>query len=222
MGEEEAQVECGVACVRAFKIEQNEAVVMHQDVLRAEVAQDERSFCFRQVHRCDERVDLRFQVGVGAGGRAIIGVDAKLVEEAGIGEGAFEGRMPRRLVVDLGQDDSQLRGDRGVCGAGHQLRFPRHGVVGCAGHREEVVRAVFEFDQGHGSCGQDGAKQLEGGLLGPDAFESRVPFHGDSEALAALFDDDGGASGEIDAQDDVGNAAGQLADADLVARGDSP
>ena len=46
----------GVAGVGAFEVEQNQPVLVHQDVLGAEVAEDERSLVFRDLHRGDERI----------------------------------------------------------------------------------------------------------------------------------------------------------------------
>ena len=90
MREKEPQVECRVARVGTFEVKQNEPLLMHQDVLGAEIAQHQRALAFRPDHRGDQCVDLRFQIGMGARDRSIVRVDAKLVEEAGVGENALE------------------------------------------------------------------------------------------------------------------------------------
>ncbi len=62
VAQEEAEVEGRVAGVGAFEVEQDEAAGVHQDVLGAEVAEDQRALVVRPIHRGDQRIDARGQV----------------------------------------------------------------------------------------------------------------------------------------------------------------
>ena len=63
MAEEEAQVEGRVARVGALEVEQDQPAGVDQDVLGAEVAEDQRPLGLGQVHRGDQVVDPRGEVG---------------------------------------------------------------------------------------------------------------------------------------------------------------
>ena len=86
MAQEEAEVERRVAGVGALEVEQDQPAGVDQDVLGAEVAQDERPLAPGHVHRGDQRVDPRGEVGMGPRDRAVVGVDPQLVEEGRVGE----------------------------------------------------------------------------------------------------------------------------------------
>ena len=139
MTQEEPQVEGRVARVRAFEVEQDQASGVHQDVLRAEVAQDERSLVGGPIHGGDQGIDARGQVRMGTRGGAVVGIDPQLVEQARVGQGFAQGRMFRGPGVDRAQDRTQPRGDVRVDPASHQVGLPGDRVVRGAGHREEVI-----------------------------------------------------------------------------------
>ena len=114
MGQEEAEVEGRVAGVGAFEVEQDEPAGMHQDVLGAEVAEDQRALVVRPIHRGDERLDPRRQVRMAAGGGPVIGVDPQLLEEARVGQRPAQGGVRRAVGVDRAQDRTQPAGDLGI------------------------------------------------------------------------------------------------------------
>ena len=87
MAEEEAEVEGRVAAWAHSKSSRINPPAMDQDVLGAEVAQDERALVSADVHRGDQVLDPRSEVGMGPGGRAVVGIDPQLVEERCVGQG---------------------------------------------------------------------------------------------------------------------------------------
>ena len=65
MGQEEPQVERRVAGMRRIRSRaESGPCLMHEDVLGAEVAQDERSLVVGPVHGGDQGVDARREVGM--------------------------------------------------------------------------------------------------------------------------------------------------------------
>ena len=91
MAEEEAEVERRVAGVGALEIQEDQAAGVDQDVLGAEVAQDECALGSGNVHRGDQGVDPRGDAGMGAGDRAVVGIDPQLIEQGGVGQGLVRG-----------------------------------------------------------------------------------------------------------------------------------
>ena len=102
----------------------------------------------------------------------------------------------------------------GIGLASHEQRLPGDRIIRSTRHGEQVVGTVFEQHLRNHAGGQDGGKHIERGALGPDAVEPRVPLHRDAQTLATLLDHDGRPPGNLDAQDNVGNPAGQLLDHD--------
>ena len=96
-----------------------------------------------------------------------------------------------------------------------KLSLPRDRVVGGTGHGEEVFGAILEQDRRDCAFGQNRAKQVECGALGPDPVERGAPVHRHAQALAALLDHGRSFSPHVDPQDDVRDAAAQFADIDL-------
>ena len=216
MGQEEAQVEGRIAGVGAFEIEEDQAVGVHQDILRAEVAQDERPLIDGEPsHGRDEVLDARSQVRMATGDRPIIRIDAQFVEQARVRQGPPQGGMSGGIGVDRAQDRPQPGGDSRIDPSGHQVSLPGDRVVGGAGHREEIIRSILEQDMGDGPLGQDRAEDSESGGLGPDPIEAGMPFHRDAKPLAALFDHERRLTRDLDPQHDVRDPARQLPDVDL-------
>ncbi len=153
--------------------------------------------------------------GMAAGDGPVIGIDPQLLEEARVGQRAAQGGVRPGRFVDGPQDRTQPAGDLGIGRAFHQQRLPGDRVVGRAGHREEVVRPVLEQDPGDRPRGQDLLQDPQRGRLGPDPVERGEPLHRHAEPLAALLDDEGRLAVDVNPQHDVGDAAGQLADAEV-------
>ncbi len=197
VGEKEAQIKGRVAAMSAFEIEQDESLAMDQDVLGTEVAQHERAFRRADVHRGDQLLDPRSNVGMSLGGGAIVRVDPQLIEERGIGKGLAQGGVPQALGMNGSQCGSQPRGDAGIGLASHEQRLPGHRINRSTRHSKKVVGTVFKEDRWDHAGGQDGGKHIERGTLGPDAVEPRVPLHRDAQSLATLLDHDGRPSGNL-------------------------
>ncbi len=70
MTQEEPQVERRVARMRTLEIQENQSARVDEDVLGAEVAQDERSLVCGPIHRGDQGIDARGDVLVGT--RAVV------------------------------------------------------------------------------------------------------------------------------------------------------
>ena len=150
MAQEEAEIERGIAGVGALEIQEDQTARVDQDILGAEVAQDQRAMgLWHRFHRGDHRLDPRRDRRVGTGDRPVIGINPQLIEQGGVGQGLAEDGVTGGVGMDGTQERPQSCGDLRIDAAVHQVGLPGRRVIRCAGHREQILGPILEEDLGN-------------------------------------------------------------------------
>ena len=207
----EGDVEGRVAEPGAFGVEEDRPVRPDQDVLRADVAVDQRPFGRQRGRR--DRFNPGGQRRMRTGGRAQIGLDADRLESPVMGEGCPRPGLGRAPRMDEGEVAPDRGGEIPVDPAREKLGLPQ---------REAFGRQVVHGEQaGVGILGEhmrDGVRQpardrAQIGRLRRVALDRRLPQRRDLEPRERPLDAEAPAAGLDEA--DVGrDAAGQRRDAE--------
>src|SRR5581483_8292807 len=206
MVEAEGRVESRIAVPGAFGVEEHRAKRAGHDVLRTDIAVDERAR--RRGGAIGECVERSRHVAMAPSGRAEIGIEPERLEDPA----SRECRRYRHIAGGRGVDGGEPAAHRGrksdIDLARHQGRLPqpepgRVEIIHGEKHRRVVMR-----EDARRAPRDAGGGDLEPATLVAIALDRREPFVLDRELRHGALDAEDPAAG-LDAPDLRGDAAGQ-------------
>src|SRR5947209_19307701 len=107
MRQEKAEVECWIAEMSDFEVDQHEMSRPDQQVLGAEIAVDERAAILP--HRFDQSLDCRRQVSAHAANLTIVWIETQPIEVGSVFQPARNVLITPRGLVQLAQHSAARR-----------------------------------------------------------------------------------------------------------------
>ena len=205
MSERETQIESRVSEVNDFMVEQDQPVLVHENVFRAEIPVNQREAsgqCFRDQSRQETR-----RLKIARGAEAIVRLQAQRLEKSPVGEKRSEFvLMLPRAAVDRAKQLAEVDDVSALESAGQQPGFPvfmrlRHGL-----HGKQMVLAIFEYERRDRSGWSETIQPDQTESLPMNAARVREPVFGDAEFGERLLDDPGLTVGSFDQNRAVGYA----------------
>ncbi len=193
MGHEEAEVECRVAPVGGFEIDEAHfAGRADEDVFGAEVSVNE-GLLFDFPHRAHQFFERFGHDRMHACDGAVIGIDAKFVEDGPIRQAA--GRKCRGVAqagfMDRAEDSAAVRASSGSGRPSSRSSFQ----LSRAKCPDRSFRSgncpIFEMDFGDDAGRQNPGQEFHGLGFVPDPLGAAEPLHAGPQLRERLFEDHG-------------------------------